>query len=216
MDSPTSIYAHQVFGQNLVPGNRTALLIVDFTNGFNDPNYFGGGNIAAAIGNTVGALSLARTHNVPVCYSRIVYPEEGRNPSVFQQKALQLAKLVESSRLSHIVDELAPRAGDFVIAKKQPSAFFDTALHEWLLRQHIDNLVITGCTTSGCVRATVVDGMSHNYKCFIAENCVGDRSLDAHAANLFDIQQKYGDLVDSDFVHHLFKVHQSNLGTRIA
>lgn len=187
------IFAHQGFGHALAPPLRPALLIVDFVNGFNDADAFGGGNIAGAIASTTILLAAARAAAVPLAFSRIVYPDAER-PTVFQQKVPSLAALVAGSTQIEIVPELTPMPGELVIDKQAPSMFFGTALTSWLVTHRIDSLLIAGCTTSGCVRATVVDAMSYNYRSFVVEACVGDRSVAAHEASLFDIGQKYADL----------------------
>jgi maleamate amidohydrolase len=92
------------------------------------------------------------------------------------------------------VTALAPRAGEIVIRKTQASAFFGTPLSASLIARGVDTLVVTGCTTSGCVRASVIDAMSLNYRTVLATDCVGDRALGPHQANIFDMGQKYSDL----------------------
>ena len=92
------------------------------------------------------------------------------------------------------MDALAPRPGELVIRKTQASAFFGTHLAGVLLAKGVDTIVLVGCTTSGCVRATAIDAMSSNFRLVVASDCVGDRALGPHEANLFDIGQKYGDL----------------------
>ncbi len=95
------------------------------------------------------------------------------------------------------MEELAPKPGELVIRKTQASAFFGTHLASVLIAKSIDTLVIAGCTTSGCIRASVIDAMSHNFRPVIASDCVGDRALGPHEANLFDIRNKYADLYTS-------------------
>ncbi len=189
------VYACQGFGRSLGPPGPAALLVVDFVNGFADPGSFGGGNIVAAIGATRVLLARARAACRPVAFSRIVYPEGGPQ-AVFQQKVPSLAALVLGSPLIGIVPELTPECGELVVDKAAPSMFFATNLVSWLVSRRVDSLLVTGCTTSGCVRATVVDAMSFNYRCYVVEDCVGDRSLPAHQASLFDMAQKYADVID--------------------
>jgi maleamate amidohydrolase len=85
-----------------------------------------------------------------------------------------------------------------VLRKTQPSAFFATGLAEWLKERHVDTVLVAGCTTSGCVRASVVDSMSHNFRTVVVADCVGDRAIAPHEANLFDMEQKYADLMTSE------------------
>lgn len=189
------IYALQGFGRSLGPPGVAALLVVDFVNGFADAGSFGGGNITAAIKATRVLLARARAARRPVAFSRIVYPEGGPR-AVFQQKVPSLAALVAGSPLIEVVPDLTPEPGELVLDKAAPSMFFATNLAPWLVSQNVDSLLVTGCTTSGCVRATVVDAMSFNYRCYVVEDCVGDRSLPAHNSSLFDMAQKYADVFD--------------------
>ncbi|WP_371136806.1 isochorismatase family protein [Falsiroseomonas sp.] len=188
------IYHRQGMGQAAGMGNRPALVIVDFVVGFADPAHFGGGNIAPAIEQTVHLLAFARRHRWPVAHTRVVYAEDGSDAGVFTLKAPSLLKLTEASPLSQIVPELAPRAGEHIVRKQGASGFFDTNLASWLRFQGADTVVVAGCTTSGCVRATVVDSLQHNFRTIVATDCVGDRALGPHEANLFDMGQKYADL----------------------
>ncbi|MFB3102724.1 MAG: isochorismatase family protein, partial [Alphaproteobacteria bacterium] len=91
--------------------------------------------------------------------------------------------------------ELEPRDGEYVFTKTQPSAFFGTNLTAWLVAKRADTVLVTGCTTSGCVRASVIDSMSYNFRTIVVSDCVGDRALGPHEANLFDMEQKYADLM---------------------
>jgi maleamate amidohydrolase len=192
------IYEKQNFGNRVGIGRRAALVIVDFTVGFNDPALFGGGNIDPAIKRTVGLLQYFREKRLPVAFTRVVYAEDGSDAGVFATKAPSLRMLTETHPAGQVVPELAPRAGEYMVRKTQASAFFGTGLGPWLVQQGVDTLIVTGCTTSGCVRATVVDSISHNFRTIVARDCVGDRALGPHEANLFDMGQKYADLMERD------------------
>jgi maleamate amidohydrolase len=194
----SEIYRAQGFGNAAGMGVRAALCIVDFTNGFVDPAIFGGGNIPAAVAKTVGLLAAARCCGLPVAFSRVVYADDGSDFCAFVRKVPALATLTEGAHAGQIVSELTPLPSETILRKTQPSAFFNTGYAEQLNRLGVDTLIVTGCTTSGCVRATVVDAMSHNFRTIVARDCVGDRSLQAHDANLFDMEQKYADLIESE------------------
>lgn len=198
--SSADVYAKQGFGASSGFGAAPALLIVDFVNGFNDPEMFGGGNIPAAIANTRRLLAFAREKGLPVCFTRVVYADDGADSGVFCMKAPKLGLLTEASAASQIVDDLAPIAGEHVLRKTQPSAFFGTDLAAWLIKRRVDTVLVTGATTSGCVRASVVDSMSYNFRTILVEDCVGDRASGPHEANLFDMRQKYADLHTCDDV----------------
>ncbi|MEM7169731.1 MAG: isochorismatase family protein [Pseudomonadota bacterium] len=193
--SDLETYKRQGYGGKSGFGSSPAVIVVDFVNGFADPNQFGGGNINHAIGNTVELLSAARDAELPIAYSRVVYADDGADTGVFCLKSPNLAKLTENAHRSKIVDALSPRPGDYIVRKTQPSAFFGTNLSAWLISKGVDTLIITGCTTSGCVRATVVDSMSFNFRTIVVTDCVGDRAMAPHEANLFDMEQKYADLM---------------------
>jgi maleamate amidohydrolase len=192
------IYKKQNFGNRVGFGRRTALVIVDFTVGFNDPEQFGGGNIDASIKRTVGLLQFFRDKHIPVAFTRVVYADDGSDAGVFAMKAPTLLTLTENAPGGQIVPELEPRRGEYIVRKTQASAFFGTSFGAWLVQQGADTLIVTGCTTSGCVRATVVDAMQNNFRTIVAKDCVGDRAIGPHEANLFDMGQKYADVLERD------------------
>ncbi|NMJ44134.1 isochorismatase family protein [Roseomonas sp. JC162] len=189
------IYHRQGMGNRSGLGAAPALVIVDFVVGFSDPAHFGGGNIGPAIEQTVQLLAFARRQGWPVAHTRVVYAEDGSDAGVFTLKAPSLRKLTETSPLSQIVPELTPLPGELIVRKQGASGFFDTNLAGWLAFRRVDTVAVAGCTTSGCVRATVVDAMQHNFRTVCVVDCVGDRAIAPHEANLFDMGQKYADLM---------------------
>ena len=195
--SELEIYKRQGFAQSIGIGERPALVLVDFVLGFTDPAHFGGGNIQAAIDNSVALLAFARARGMPVAHTRVVYADDGSDAGAFARKAPGLLKLTETSPLSQIVDQVKPVAGEVVIRKRQASAFFGTEFASWLAWKRVDTLLVAGCTTSGCVRATVVDAVAHNMRTIVLTDCAGDRAMGPHEANLFDMGQKYADLMRS-------------------
>ena len=198
--SDLDVYKKQGFGNSSGFGQRPAMLIVDFVNGFANPDEFGGGNIGEAIANTKRLLAACRALHVPVAHTRVVYADDGSDLGVFAMKAPALKKLTETAHASQIVDDLAPMAGEYIVRKTQASPFFGTSLDGWLQMNGIDTILVTGCTTSGCVRAAVIDAMSRNFRTIVVKDCVGDRAIGPHEANLFDMEQKYADLHDADEV----------------
>jgi maleamate amidohydrolase len=194
--SEEAVYARQTFGQKTGFGRSTALLVVDFVNGFVNPNVFGGGNIADAVSNTVPLLAFFRRTGRPIAFTRIVYSDDGSDAGIWCEKVPRLKTLTEAAHDSQVVSELAPQSGELIIRKTQASAFFATPLAGILLSRGIDTLVMAGCTTSGCIRASVIDAMSWNFRPIVAQDCVGDRAKGPHEANLFDIGQKYADLLE--------------------
>ncbi len=190
-----AIYAKQQFGQSIGFGRLPALLVVDFVNGFTDPEVLGGGNVLDAVQATIPLLDFFRRQMLPVAFTRIIYAEDGSDTGVWCQKAPRLRELTENAPQSQVVSELAPRPGELIVRKTQASAFFATSLAGVLMSKGVDTVVVAGCTTSGCVRASVVDAMSLNFRPIVATDCVGDRALGPHEANLFDMGQKYADLL---------------------
>jgi maleamate amidohydrolase len=207
--SGNDIYQRQQFGQKTGFGGRPALLVIDFVNGFHDPEILGGGNIAEAVNATVPLLAFFREAHLPVIFTRIVYAADGSDASLWCEKVPRLRDLTETAPASQVVSALEPRLGELVIRKTQASAFFATPLSANLIAKGIDTLVVTGCTTSGCVRASVIDAMSLNYRTVVATDCVGDRALGPHEANLFDMGQKYSDLMTAAEIMSALASHHS-------
>ena len=191
MHAEIKTYERQGFGTALPLKGPVGLLIVDFVNGFADPAVFGGGNIPAAIARTVPLLAAARERGWAIAHSRIVYADDGADHNIFSLKVPGMLGLKEHDANSAIVPALAPRAGELVVRKTVPSAFFGTSLAAWLSQRGVQTLVVAGAVTSGCVRASVVDAMSHGFRPLVVSDCVGDRALGPHEANLFDMDQKY-------------------------
>jgi maleamate amidohydrolase len=196
----SAIYKKQGMGKQLGFGQKAALVVVDFVNGFNDPEVFGGGNISDAIAATKKLLDAARLNNVPVAFTRIIYQKNASNAGVFAEKAPKLKDLTIDNPLSQVVPELEPIEGEFIVDKTDASSFHGTGFDAWLTYNHVDTLIVTGATTSGCVRATVVDACARNYRPIVPRDCVGDRAIGPHDASLFDMGQKYGDVISSNEV----------------
>ncbi|TDF64867.1 N-carbamoylsarcosine amidohydrolase [Cupriavidus sp. L7L] len=191
MHKEIGAYQRQGFGNALEMDGPFGLLIVDFVNGFADPAVFGGGNIRDAIASTVPLLAVARREGWPVAHSRIVYADDGADHNVFSMKVPNMLTLKEHAFNSATVAELAPQPGELVVRKTVPSAFFGTSLAAWLTQRGVRTLVVAGAVTSGCVRASVVDAMQYGFRPLVLSDCVGDRALGPHEANLFDMAQKY-------------------------
>lgn len=198
MSDEIRTYEKQGFGNTLEPKPPYGLLIIDFVNGFADPEVFGGGNIPQAIERTKAALALARERGWPVAHSRIVFADDAADRNIFAIKVPGMAGLSEDNPNSAIVPELAPAPGELVVRKTVPSAFFATGLAPWLTQKGVQTLLVAGCVTSGCVRASVVDAMCGGFRPLVVTDCVGDRAIGPHEANLFDMEQKYAILMSRD------------------
>ncbi|MFS8976359.1 N-carbamoylsarcosine amidohydrolase [Cupriavidus necator] len=191
MHKEIGAYQRQGFGNDLELTGPFGLLVVDFVNGFADPEVFGGGNIREAIANTVPLLAAARREGWAIAHSRIVFADDGSDHNIFSMKVPNMLTLKERERNSAIVAELTPQPGELVVRKTVPSAFFGTSLAAWLTQRGVRTLAVAGAVTSGCVRASVVDAMQYGFRPLVLSDCVGDRALGPHEANLFDMEQKY-------------------------
>ena len=180
-------------------GKRPALVLVDVINGFTNPDCPLGSESDSVVGACQALLDAFRSKQLPVFFTRVVYHDESQ-ARVFRQRIPALNVLKPDSEWVKIDARVAPVDGETVIEKQWASAFFGTNLAEQLRAAGVDSLVITGLTTSGCVRASVVDGLQHDFKVVVPEEAVGDRNPDAHAANLFDMHAKYADVVKLEAV----------------
>ncbi len=198
MSGELEVFRRQGFANPLGLGQAPALVIVDFVLGFTDPAQFGGGNIGPAVARTVPLLAHARRRGWPVAHTRVVYAEDGSDAGMLATKVPSLRSLTEQAPAGQIVPELVPAAGELLIRKRQASAFFGSELAGWLAMRRVDTVLVAGCTTSGCVRATVVDACSHNFRTVVVTDCVGDRAIAPHEASLFDMGQKYADLMPAE------------------
>lgn len=196
--SERDVFRRQGFGQPFGLGTSPALLVVDFIVGFNRSAVFGGGNVDRAIRNTALVLKAARAAQIPIAHTRVAYAEDGSDADVWCRKLPKLGLLTERSPLTKFVPAVSPRRGELVIRKRLPSAFFGTDLAGILLGKGVDTLFVAGCMTSGCVRASVVDAMCHGFRTVVIEDCVGDRARGPHRASLFDMEQKYADLMNGE------------------
>lgn len=131
-----------------------------------------------------------------VAHSRIVYADDGADANVFSAKVPAMLGLTETVHASQLVPQLTPAPGELVVRKTVPSAFFGASLAPWLTQHGARTLLVAGCVTSGSVRASVVDAMCLGFKPVVLSDCVGDRALAPHDANLFDMRQKYADVME--------------------
>lgn len=191
------------FGKPVGWGEHPALLIIDvqYRTVGNSPKPFfesledyptSCGDVGwAAVGRIAGLLGLFREKGFPVLYPHVA-PKKAYDTGRLGAKVPAL--LGVAARGYEFVEPVAPREGDILVPKNHPSAFFGTALTSYLIDRHVDTLVVTGCTTSGCVRSTVVDAFSLNFRVVVPADAVYDRSPTVHAVNLFDMGQKYADV----------------------
>jgi maleamate amidohydrolase len=202
------VYQGAGLGTKMGIGNKPALVIVDVQYGFtgDSPENIEesiqkyptscGESSWTAIGHIKQLLDAAREAELPVFYTIIEGSKTSSNDRVaIKGNIFDHPALLEGEKGTQVVEELKPQYGEIVISKKKPSAFFGTPLNSYLTANQVDSLIVTGCTTSGCVRATVIDAFSNNYRVVVPEECSFDRGIASHAINLFDMQQKYADVV---------------------
>ena len=174
--------------------SRPALLLVDMINGFTDPACALGCACPEVVAANVQLLEAFRALGLPVFFTTVVYHSE-QQAEVFRRKVPALNVLQPNSHWVKVDSALEPLEGEPVIEKQWASAFFATDLDQQLSALGVDSIVVTGLTTSGCVRASAVDGLQNDYQVVIAEEAVGDRNPEAHRANLFDLNAKYADVL---------------------
>ena len=193
--STWNMYRERGIGRRGGKGSRPALLIVDVTNGFTDPDAPLGSDLSAEIAAIAQLLEAARSRGIPVCYSTNLLAPDDPGGARFLAKVPAIDSLRPGTRAVEVDSRIAPQPGEVVVEKTVPSAFFGTGLGETLHAQGVDTVIVTGCSTSGCVRASVTDSMSHGFHTLVVAEAVGDRAQGPHLANLFDMDTKLGDVI---------------------
>ena len=194
-DSARADYKRKGFAMRTGYGKKPVLLIVDFINAFTDPTTPLGGDFTAEIQVTSGVLEVFRTRGLPVVFTVIAYQPDLRDGGMWVRKISSAETLIKGTPMVEVDDRIRPRTGEYVLEKKMASAFFGTALDGYLAGLGVDTVIMAGCTTSGCIRASAIDSMSYGYHTVVVADAVGDRAEGPHEANLFDIESKYGDVV---------------------
>lgn len=198
-------------------GRSPALLIVDFINAFTDPGTALGGDFSAELEVTAALLPRFRDRGWPVVYTTVAYNEDYSDAGRFIEKVPALSLLVRGTDAVKVDERIAAKEGEHVAEKQFASAFFGTDVAAYLQSRGVDTVVITGCTTSGCVRASAVDAMQHGFYTVVVRDGVGDRAAAPHEANLFDLDAKYADVLASSEVHASLEALQpSQMGVRPA
>jgi maleamate amidohydrolase len=189
------IYERARLGQSVTLGARPAVLVVDFSRGFTDPESTMGSELTREVEATNRLLAAAREREIPVIFTTIGFEPNLKDGSLWLEKAPGLGELIIGSKWVEIDPRLERRDEEAVILKKGASAFFGTNLPSILVSQGVDTIIMCGATTSGCIRATAVDLLQYGYPTLVPRECVGDRAQAPHEANLVDIQAKYADVV---------------------
>ncbi|MEY9992601.1 maleamate amidohydrolase [Streptomyces sp. V4I8] len=193
-ESQEDDYERAGLGGHLSPGTSPALLLVDPARAYVDPECPLYAGVEPAVDAMRALLAGARRARIPVVVTRVRFRFDGSDGGVFFRKVPTLRVFAEGSPYGDFIDGLTPTPAELTVTKQYPSAFFGTALAAYLTAHRIDTLLIGGLTTSGCVRATALDAMQHGFVPIVVEEAVGDRDPDIHAANLFDIRHKIGEV----------------------
>ena len=187
-------YARAGFGQELQPGSRPALIVVDPARAYIDPDC----PLYAGVEENVEAmrtlLTSAREAGIPVVITEVRLRADGADAGVFFKKSGTLVAFCQGSPYGELIEGLEPTCAEMLVTKKYPSAFFGTTLNSHLTSLGIDTVLIAGLSTSGCVRATTLDAMQHGFVPIVVEDAVGDRNPSIHSSNLFDMQQKMSEV----------------------
>lgn len=197
VDDITQNYAG-AFDGHLAFGQRPALLIVDVVMAYLDPKSALYAGVEAALASNERLAAAARKAGVPIIFTNVEYEPGGTNGGLFYQKIPALKAFDKGSPLGRFPDSLQPQPGDSVVTKQYASAFFGTGLSEKLRAMGVDTLLITGYSTSGCVRATALDALQSGFAPFVVREACGDRHAAPHDANLFDLQAKYAEVISED------------------
>ena len=194
------IYAKARIGESVTLGSRPAVLVVDFSCGFTDPDCTLGADMTDQVEATKRLLDAARAKGLPVVFTTIGYEGSLKDGGLWLQKVPTLGELQVGGRWVEIDPRLEPRDDETIVLKKGASGFFGTNLASILINQQVDSVILCGATTSGCVRATAIDLLQYGYPTIVPRECVADRAQAPHEANLFDINAKYADVVPLDEV----------------
>jgi maleamate amidohydrolase len=187
------------FGLRIGFGERPALLVIDMLNAFTDPKMMLGANLDAQIEAIAPLLAAAHEASVPVIFSTVMYEDaDFKDAGIWALKQKGVVTLRAGTEAVEVDPRLDLRKTDTVLVKKYASCFFGTDLVSRLLAHRADTLILTGCTTSGCVRATAVDACQTGFRPMVVREAVGDRSVSAHDQSLFDLDAKYADVVSLD------------------
>lgn len=204
MTSAEEDYRRAGFAGSLTPGSRPALLIVDPSRAYTEPDCPLYAGVEQAVMMMRQVRAQAARAGIPVVITQVEHDPSGRDGGIFLRKVPALRWFAPGGPYAGYIDGLAPGDGDIEIVKQYPSAFAHTSLAATLTADRIDTVIITGLTTSGCIRATATDAMQHGFVPVVVADATGDRLPGPHEANLFDIRAKIGEVVASTDLGGLF------------
>ncbi|WP_339689854.1 isochorismatase family protein [uncultured Parasphingorhabdus sp.] len=194
-------------------GERPALIMIDFCQGYFDPDCDLYSGVEDALASALRIREAARAAKIPVILTGVSYHPSAIDGGRFFEKAAPLRYFIEGNPMGAFADGLEPHDDELVITKQYPSAFFGTSLASTLTAMGIDSVLLTGLTTSGCVRASCVDAMSHGFRTAVVADACGDRHDAPHDANLFDMNAKYADVVSEEETIGFLQKLQGQSGT---
>jgi maleamate amidohydrolase len=194
------------FGIKIGFGERPALIVIDMINGFTDATMPLGAKLDTQIEAQTPLVRIAHERRIPVLFSTVIYEEaDAKDAGIWGLKMKGSLTLAAGSEAIKVDRRLDMQPDDILLVKKYASCFFGTDLVPRLNSRRVDTLIITGCTTSGCVRATAVDAVQNGFRPMVVREAVGDRSVAAHEQSLFDLNAKYADVVSLDETLHYLK-----------
>ena len=198
-DEDAAFFRQRGFGLRIGFGERPALLVIDMVKAFTDASMMLGANLDAELAAINPLLGIAHERGIPVIFSTVIYHDADlRDAGIWALKQKGVVTLKAGTDGVEIDPRLDFRSGDSLLVKKYASCFFGTDLTARLVSRGVDTLILTGCTTSGCVRATAVDAVQNGFRPIVVREAVGDRARPAHEQSLFDLQAKYADVVSVD------------------
>ena len=186
------------FDGSLPFGKRPALIVIDMVEAYLQPGSPLYAGIETAVDSAARLAAAARAAGAPVIFTNVKYAPGGADGGVFYRKVPALAVFQKGSPLGAFPAKLSPEGDDIVVTKRYASAFFATPLAAMLTAMGVDTLMITGVSTSGCVRATALDACQNGFLPFVVRDACGDRHPGPHEANLFDLQAKYAEVITED------------------
>lgn len=212
IDDQHDYYASIGFSDRIGYGERPAILVIDMCRGITERGYKMFIDMETHIPRIQAIIDAARAIEAPVIFTTVAYHKDLADAGMFGKKVPVVQELLHGSPLVEIEPRLAMQDSDHLITKKFPSAFYATHLQSMLTSQGVDTTIIVGNSTSGCVRATLIDAVSGGFRAIVPRDCVADRAPLSHDVNLFDIDSKYGDVTDSEeVVHYLYGLKTDQL-----
>ncbi len=179
-------------------GQRPGIVVIDFQKGFTEDQYALGGAplVMRAVENTARLLEVARRYNIPVANCYTAYKSERDMP--YWKVGMVKEEFIHGHPSTELDPKIYDPSYDVVVCKTGPSIFFQTPVVPFFVKERVDTVIVTGCITSGCIRASSIDSFQWGFRTIVPEDCVGDHEEDPHHQNLRDISRRYADLSTAD------------------